>query len=1114
MVSPTNRLSVSASPGNTCEFAHLCPRPTDPRCTADLNEYKSQLLARISEESSGVFEDDGEAVIETDDDDDARDSPAHRTNFASSSLGASVMSANPEMTGPKSLLVGDADAYALSRCDAKKFVVIQLSEDVLVDELVISNEERYSSAVRELRATGSLKYPATEWVVLGNFTAANKLGEQRFPVTAKSFVRFLKLTWLSHYGAEFYCTWTRVQVRGGDAAADPRKGHSSLHRPSCSHFFFLQVFGSTLIEDLQTNMYTTDAEVQTMKQQLSAAHAAVHQQSAMAAGVTTTRVQAIEDGPSESSNVASALPAPCASPCQSSVGASGPVSVAIHVWSLSGVCAGDHWQGQPGAPLIDGSPHSTPADIRPQNASGLETSATTMDASNATSPQAHATIVDVAPPITPLSKVSPTMVSAPTEALPASASPLASAPSASASLQTSQSCASLAPVPSTSSAPGTAATADAAVSREPISPARDVETRPASMSTATSPESTEAGAASALKAADNDSQHDASSGVADATSSAESMSGAGSTEAESPMSNFSSEADGSDDGESDSSTSPGTSAGFDVLDGDSELEEIARFLNASRETLQSIMLSAPGTASSGASDDVSLSPASSGFAVSDADAANSSANESHADSGSDEAPAADATALTTELGASGATGSGGVPPLSSSPLPQQQPVTVFKQLTRKLKELEIDQSVMSSYLSDLRTSYSSSIAGLQLAVDGLRAAAEQGERAKSTKLDTLAHAVFEMREALALLYHRHVSLLRRMHTLEGGVDGLDTSQQPGDDGAEEELAEEGADEEEEEEEAAEDEGGSEEESRAPEGDCGSASGEGGSGSQSGDLQCACPDGSACGAGLRRDPADSSAVRSGPKATAPPPSSRCVSRTSSDPRRAFYASELRTVEEMREVFEEADSSAEESGGGCEEAGVPECSSPRGQPSRGAAAAAPAAAVTTVFYPTGRAMSAFLDDTQQLIVGWVTGIAVGRGGRPAGGAAPPAIPVPLPVPVPVPVAVHPRSGARHRGRGRDRPAAPSAPADADAADDDEEGDDAGGELPAMRRRLQELERRLVDSATSEERLLAAAATAERALTLSGLAAVACCALALASCCAQRVSSRDRGGRRADA
>lgn len=183
-------------------------------CVADLNEYKSQLLARIYEESMGAAEEDGEAVIETDDDDGVRDSPAHRTNFASSSLGASIMAANPEMTGPKSLLVGDVDAYALSRCDAKKFVVIQLSEDVLVDELVISNEERYSSAVRELRATGSQKYPATEWVVLGNFTAENRLGEQKFPVASKTFVRFLKLTWLSHYGAEFYCTWTRVQVRG------------------------------------------------------------------------------------------------------------------------------------------------------------------------------------------------------------------------------------------------------------------------------------------------------------------------------------------------------------------------------------------------------------------------------------------------------------------------------------------------------------------------------------------------------------------------------------------------------------------------------------------------------------------------------------------------------------------------------------------------------------------------------------------------------------------------------------------------------------------------------------------------------------------------------------
>jgi len=81
------------------------------------------------------------------------------------------------------------------------------------DELLISNEERYSSAVRDFRVTGSLKYPAAEWIVLGNFTAENRFGDQRFSIGVKAFVRFIKVTWLNHYGSEFYCTWTRVQVR-------------------------------------------------------------------------------------------------------------------------------------------------------------------------------------------------------------------------------------------------------------------------------------------------------------------------------------------------------------------------------------------------------------------------------------------------------------------------------------------------------------------------------------------------------------------------------------------------------------------------------------------------------------------------------------------------------------------------------------------------------------------------------------------------------------------------------------------------------------------------------------------------------------------------------------
>jgi hypothetical protein len=178
----------------------------------DLQEYKHQVLARLVDEAlSGdadvILENELE-VLESSD-----TVTPQRINFASGLAGATIAASNPEMTGAKGLLLPDADAYALSRCDAKKFVVIQLPEDVAIDEVLLTNEERYSSAVHQFRLTGSLKYPTTEWVVLGNFSAANVLGEQRFIISSKAFVRYLKMTWLSHFGTEFYCTLSRVQVR-------------------------------------------------------------------------------------------------------------------------------------------------------------------------------------------------------------------------------------------------------------------------------------------------------------------------------------------------------------------------------------------------------------------------------------------------------------------------------------------------------------------------------------------------------------------------------------------------------------------------------------------------------------------------------------------------------------------------------------------------------------------------------------------------------------------------------------------------------------------------------------------------------------------------------------
>jgi hypothetical protein len=78
--------------------------------------------------------------------------------------------------------------------------------------------------------------------------------------------------------------------------------------------------------------------------------------------------------------------------------------------------------------------------------------------------------------------------------------------------------------------------------------------------------------------------------------------------------------------------------------------------------------------------------------------------------------------------------------------------SVFKTLTRKLKELEIDQSVIHSYLADLHSKYNAAIANMAMSVDvtkallaGLRNNVTNEHARAEAAFSELAEAVVEMR---------------------------------------------------------------------------------------------------------------------------------------------------------------------------------------------------------------------------------------------------------------------------------------------------------------------------------------------------------------------------------
>ncbi|XP_024005496.1 SUN domain-containing protein 5 [Eutrema salsugineum] len=139
-------------------------------------------------------------------------------NYASAMKGAKVVDHNKEAKGASNVLGKDHDKYLRNPCSvSNKYVVIELAEETLVDTVRIANFEHYSSNLKEFSLSGSLSYPTELWSPAGSFVAANVKQIQTFRLPEPKWLRYLKLNLISHYGSEFYCTLSVVEVFGIDA---------------------------------------------------------------------------------------------------------------------------------------------------------------------------------------------------------------------------------------------------------------------------------------------------------------------------------------------------------------------------------------------------------------------------------------------------------------------------------------------------------------------------------------------------------------------------------------------------------------------------------------------------------------------------------------------------------------------------------------------------------------------------------------------------------------------------------------------------------------------------------------------------------------------------------
>ncbi|ONM35962.1 SUN domain-containing protein 4 [Zea mays] len=206
---PQSGVDSGVQPGEKVESKDL-PRP--PRLSRvappDLDEFKTRAIA---ERGPGISSQPGNIIHR-------REPSGKLYNYAAASKGAKVLDFNKEAKGASNILDKDKDKYLRNPCSAEgKFVIIELSEETLVDTIAIANFEHYSSNPKEFELLSSLTYPTENWETLGRFTAANAKLAQNFTFLEPKWARYLKLNLVSHYGSEFYCTLSVLEVYGMDA---------------------------------------------------------------------------------------------------------------------------------------------------------------------------------------------------------------------------------------------------------------------------------------------------------------------------------------------------------------------------------------------------------------------------------------------------------------------------------------------------------------------------------------------------------------------------------------------------------------------------------------------------------------------------------------------------------------------------------------------------------------------------------------------------------------------------------------------------------------------------------------------------------------------------------
>ena len=172
--------------------------PTDPQQTPSLSPTNSVELSSNGHET-----------------------PPKQKNYASADCGAKIVARNPESRNAGGILNENRDDYMLNKCSLEAvWVIVELCDYIQVLSIELAVHELFSSLPENFSISLSLQggVKPEDWLPPTMFAAKNVRGDQTFrvPAAEQHHARFVKLTFVSHYGSEHYCPVTTLRVLGAN----------------------------------------------------------------------------------------------------------------------------------------------------------------------------------------------------------------------------------------------------------------------------------------------------------------------------------------------------------------------------------------------------------------------------------------------------------------------------------------------------------------------------------------------------------------------------------------------------------------------------------------------------------------------------------------------------------------------------------------------------------------------------------------------------------------------------------------------------------------------------------------------------------------------------------